>query len=237
MMKHSGCGGGGRSGVKTDAGEVFTNLGSTVTIAIAGETLSRQSSDSGASSVLKRAGKLLRRRNSCTAVQMHRDVGNSSTSPSGTPRLDVPRISRVRRMSMKEPSPSSSTSSSCGSFAAVSLLGSSTSSVFIGGGGVTSPVTATTPASAASDNDQHSVCSSDSNSSNSCSVASSNQSGDSSLRVSTILKRWNSHRERRLSANDAPDRGSSAADAEAQPHGRKLSAWWVFQLLLIYYQP
>lgn len=46
---------------------------------------------------------------------------------------------------------------------------------------------------------------------------------DPSLRVSTILKRWNSHRERRLSDSRAtPD---STAAPDTPPCSRKLSSW------------
>ena len=49
---------------------------------------------------------------------------------------------------------------------------------------------------------------------------------DPSLRVSTILKRWNSHRERRLSANDASEEaGYFFPPIDTPPTSRKLSAW------------
>lgn len=102
---------------------------------------------------------------------------------------------RVRRLSIKENSHTEAAAAPQAAGAGVSLLVPGA----VVGAAPTTPSTAATPATPGLG------------------------AADPSLRVSTILKRWNSHRERRLSdSRTTPD---PAAAPDTPPCSRKLSSW------------
>ena len=174
--------------------------------------------------MIKHSGKQpMRRRNSCSALHSGSYYHEELSSNISCRNSVLPPVSRIRRLSMKDKSASkydnmsqqSSFSPSISSYPRIHKSYNSKKQMYIKGNS-----SRNLSANRFNESVTTSVLSSNSGTSDNNSTTC-----DPSLRISTILKTWNSHRERRKSANDACDESVYLSSSSSPFSAKELPDW------------